>query len=530
MTKIHLEHNSLAELIEQAMIKNAERIAYQCLGESITFKEVEQKSRALACYLLNVAKLSSGDRVAIQLPNINQYPIAAFAVLRAGLVLVNTNPMYTSREMQHQFTDSGAKALIILTDLLPKLSDIMKESKIETVIATSAIDMLSPQGLSTAQVKNHTGGANVVAFMDIVKNTHNEKINRQAINLNHITLIQYTGGTTGLSKGAVLTQRNLLSNIEQTSVHLALNQRTEQALFVTPLPLYHIYAFLLNLWNFTQGNNNILIPNPSDIDGFVESLSAHQITGFCGINTLFSALCHHKNIEQIDFSKLELTLSGGAALTTNAAQSWKNLTGCTISEGYGLSETSPVVSLNPPGQEQVGTIGYPLIETEVRICNDDGVAVKDGEAGEILVRGPQVMQGYWQQVEETSKVLSDDGWLKTGDIAIRQADGFLRIVDRKKDMIIVSGFNVYPNEIEDILTTHPAIAESAVIGEACEKSGELVSAFVVKHNGQSLTNSEVVAHCRTLLTAYKVPKKVTFVDTLPKSAIGKVLRKNLRTT
>lgn len=525
MTKVKLKHNSLAELIEQTMAKNAEQVAYHCLGQAITFKEIEKKSRALACYLLDVAKLSSGDRVAIQLPNINQYPIAAFAVLRAGLVLVNTNPMYTAREMQHQFCDSGAKALIILTDLLPKLSGFIKETSIETIIATSAIDMNSPQPLTVNQTEN----INIISLIETFKYTNNNnKLNRQEVNLNHIALIQYTGGTTGLSKGAVLTHHNLLSNIVQTSAHLSPEKSDKQELFITPLPLYHVYAFLLNLWNFSKGNSNVLIPNPSDMDNFVESLTTHQATGFCGINTLFLALCRHKNIKQVDFSKLKLTLSGGAALTTSAAQSWEALTGCTISEGYGLSETSPVVSLNPPGQEQIGTIGSALIGTEIRICNDDGATVSTGEAGEILVRGPQVMQGYWQQTEETAKVLTVDGWLKTGDIAIEQEDGFLRIVDRKKDMIIVSGFNVYPNEIENILTSHPGIVESAVIGEACEKSGELVSAFVVKHSEQNMTDNEIIAHCRTLLTAYKVPKKITFVDQLPKSGVGKVLRKNLR--
>ena len=525
---ISLNHNNLVQIIEQAMVTYAEQNAYSCLGQSMTFAQVDKKSAILANYLVNDAGLRAGDRVAIQLPNLIQYPIAAFAVLRAGLVLVNTNPLYTAREMQHQFSDSGAKALIILGDMLPKLEHIIDDTEIETVIATQIMDLINPQHSTKETSFPYLESVNLVALADILMS--DKKLNglSQDISLNNIAAIQYTGGTTGLSKGAVLTHGNLLSNLEQTSERLSHVTNVEKEIFVTPLPLYHVYAFLLNLWVFTQGNCNVLIPNPRDLDSFVNTLKEHLITGFCGINTLFIGLSHHERIKQVDFKQLKLTISGGAALTSAAVGSWKKLTGCTISEGYGLSETSPVVTLNPQGKEQIGSIGLPLKATEVQLWNENEQQVEQGEAGEIVVRGPQVMQGYWMQPKETAEVLNSDGWFKTGDIAIAQDDGFFRIVDRKKDMIIVSGFNVYPNEIENILVSHPDILEAAVIGEPCEKSGESVSAYVTTSVEQSLSSQDVIDHCRRLLTPYKIPKKVTFLNELPKSTVGKILRKDLR--
>ena len=527
-SKLSLNHINLAKIIEQAMVTYADLNAYSCLGQSMTFAEVDKKSLSLACYLVNDAGLKTGDRVAIQLPNIIQYPIAAYAVLRAGLVLVNTNPLYTAREMQHQFSDSGAKALIILGDMLPKLEHIISVTEIETVITTQIMDLIKPQYSTNESSSPHFENVNLVSLIDILMSDKKLNSLAQDSTLNTIAAIQYTGGTTGLSKGAVLTHGNLLSNLEQTSDRLSHVTNVEKEIFVTPLPLYHVYAFLLNLWVFTQGNCNVLIPNPRDLDSFVNTLNEHLITGFCGINTLFIGLSHHERIKQVDFKQLKLTISGGAALTSAAVGSWKKLTGCTISEGYGLSETSPVVTLNPPGKEQIGSIGLPLKVTEVQLWNENEQQVEQGEAGEIVVRGPQVMQGYWMQPKETAEVLNSDGWFKTGDIAIAQDDGFFRIVDRKKDMIIVSGFNVYPNEIENILVSHPDILEAAVIGEPCEKSGESVSAYVTTSVEQSLSSQDVIDHCRRLLTPYKIPKKVTFLNELPKSTVGKILRKDLR--
>ena len=522
---ISLKHNNLAELLEQVMHENATEAAYQCFGQTLSFADIEQKSAALAAYLLEEAKLKSGDRVIIQLPNIGQYPIAAYAVLRAGLVLVNTNPLYTPREMQHQFVDSGAKAIIILSDLLPKLAAIIESTKIDCVIATNVTDLVQPQPLD----EHNFIKVNLINFIDaLTQGGKYSEINRHKIKLTDIAAIQYTGGTTGLSKGAVLSHQNLLSNIAQTSERLSQITTDGAEIFVTPLPLYHVYAFLLNLWVFSRGNNNILIPNPRDIEGLIVTLSKNSATGLCGINTLFLGLCNHPRINEVNFKPLKLTVSGGAALTSTVAQHWQNITGCTISEGYGLSETSPVVTLNTPGQEQIGTIGQPLMGTQVEIWNEQGEEVTQGEVGELVVKGPQVMQGYWLQQQETEKVLSHDGWFKTGDIALLKPDGFFQIVDRKKDMIIVSGFNVYPNEVENILMSHPAIIESAVIGEFCDKSGELVSAFIVKATNMDISVAEVIEHCREFLTPYKVPKKFTFLDELPKSSVGKILRKDLR--
>jgi long-chain acyl-CoA synthetase len=523
-----LNHNNLAELIEQKMHENATKPAYQCIGQTLTFAEIDKMSAALSSYLLEIAQLNTGDRVIIQLPNLSQYPIAAYAVIRAGLVLVNTNPLYTPREMQHQFSDSGAKAIIILSDLLPKLTPIIDKTGINTVIATSALDLLQPESLPEL-VSDELDDVTLVSFNGALKlGDVYPKINRAELQLSDIVAIQYTGGTTGLSKGAVLTHQNLLSNILQTSQVLSAVTTDGKEAFVTPLPLYHVYAFLLNLWVFTHGNNNILIPNPRDIEGFIDTLTKSTITGFCGINTLFLGLCSHPRLNEVNFDSLKFTVSGGAALTSSVAKKWQSMTGCTISEGYGLSETSPVVTLNPPGHEQIGTIGLPLAVTAVEIWNEQGEEVKQGEAGELVVKGPQVMQGYWQQQAETDKVLTQEGWLKTGDIAILKADGYLKIVDRKKDMIIVSGFNVYPNEVEDILMAHPAIVESAVIGEACEKSGELVSAFIVKSAQDDISEQAIIQYCKEQLTAYKIPKKITFLSELPKSSVGKILRKDLR--
>jgi long-chain acyl-CoA synthetase len=518
------QYGNLANYIEQSTLKYQNQPVYTCLEQTLTFKDVDEKSYALACYFKQVLKLKQGDRIVIQLPNLIQYPIAIYAALRAGLVIVNTNPLYTTREMLHQFNDAGAKAIVILKDLLPKVNDIQADTPIKHVIVTDATDLIT-NAISTP-LPNAAQGH--VCFNQCILDGQGLTLEPISSQLDDLAVIQYTGGTTGLSKGAILTHSNLLSNVLQTAERLSGVSDVDEGLFVTPLPFYHIYAFLLNLWLFGQGYKNVLIPNPRDMDGFITTIAKHQPTGFCGINTLFLGLCNHPKINTLDFSRLKFTVSGGAALTTAASNSWQEVTGCTISEGYGLSETSPVVTLNPPSKEQIGSIGLPVINTEIQIWNDDEQEVALGEAGELVVRGPQVMKGYWQQVEETNKVLTKEGWFKTGDVAVAQDDGYFRIVDRKKDMIIVSGFNVYPNEIEDILASHPDIIEAAVIGEPNDKTGELVSAYIVKVPNAVISEQDIVNYCRELLTPYKIPKKINFLAELPKSSVGKILRKDLR--
>jgi len=519
---LELNHLHLVELLEQAMKEHGEKPAYSCLGQQVTFSDIDRQSAAFAAYLQNHTALKPGDRIAIQLPNLIQFPIVAFGALRAGMVLVNTNPLYTAREMQHQFKDSGAKAIVILADMLPKLAAIIQQTDIGRVIATNAADLLMPQPIPDSEL-------DAIALLDALSMGAGEAFQPSlATSADSMAAIQYTGGTTGLSKGAVLTHHNLLSNVEQVCSRLGQVCDEGKETFITPLPLYHIYAFLLNLWVFSKGNANVLIPNPRDLDGFVSTLKQVKATGFCGINTLFVGLCHHPDIQQVDFSQLKLTISGGAALTTSASEQWQNTTGCQISEGYGLSETSPVVTLNPPGRQQVGSIGLPVLDTLVEIWDDQDKPLANGETGELVVKGPQVMQGYWQQEEETAKVLTKDGWFKTGDVAIKQDDGFFRIVDRKKDMILVSGFNVYPNEVENVLSSHGEIVESAVIGEPCDSTGELVHAYLVKEAGSGISEQDILDYCKEELTPYKVPKKISFLAELPKSTVGKVLRRELR--
>lgn len=519
--------NQVFDIIAKAFSQYAEQPAYTCLGQTLTFKEIEQKSTALACYLQQHSGLEPGDRIAIQLPNLIQFPVAAYAALQCGFVLVNTNPLYTEREMRHQFSDSGAKAIIILSDLLPKLDAVLNDTQIAHVIVTKATDFLVPEAHSeTYQNKGHVVFQNFLTALDMGSKTN--AIKPVQVALEDLAALQYTGGTTGLSKGAKLSHKNLLANVQQTY------QRFENAcedghdIYVAPLPLYHIYAFMVNLLlAASHGTHNILIPNPRDLDAFVSAIKPFQFTCITGINTLFVGLCHHTDFKQLDFSKLKLTVSGGSALTLNAAKVWNEVTGCTISEGYGLSETSPVLSFNEPGNEKIGTIGYPLFDTEIQIWDESNKPVAQGEEGELVAKGPQVMSGYWQRDDATAESIIN-GFFKTGDIAKFCDDGRLKIVDRKKDMIIVSGFNVYPNEIEDILSQHSQIIEAAVIGKSDSHSGERVCAYVVTHEGAELNQDSLQEYCRGLLTAYKVPKEIHFIAELPKSSVGKVLRRELR--
>ncbi|WP_206483310.1 AMP-binding protein [Thalassotalea sp. G2M2-11] len=512
------DYQNLSQFISDAMQQFADKPAYSCLGQTLTFQEIDSKSTALAAYFQSLG-LCAGDRIVIQLPNLIQYPIVNYAALKAGIIVVNTNPLYTPREMKHQFNDSGAKAIVILSDLYPKLLEILAETNIEQVIVTGAADLLT----NNVEVSE----PNTISFNQAIIAGEGLTLTPSNAALDDVALLQYTGGTTGVSKGAQLTHRNVIANALQSAERIGERCREGMETFVCPLPLYHIYAYTINMLLFSaKGNLNVLIPNPRDLDAFIAAIKPFKITGIAGLNSLFVGLCNKAEFRGLDFSQLSLTLSGGTALTHAAASVWREVTGCSISEGYGLSETSPVLTLNTPGKEEIGTVGLPVIGTEIQFWDENDKPVADGESGQLVARGPQVMKGYWNMPEETAKVMTADGFFKTGDIGLRQENGNLRIVDRLKDMIIVSGFNVYPNEIEDVLVSHPAVLEAAVIGEADEKTGELVHAYITLKSETQET--EIVDFCRERLTNYKMPKKVTILDELPKSSVGKILRRQLR--
>ncbi|WP_065187800.1 AMP-binding protein [Shewanella woodyi] len=523
------QYTSLIDLIEQTSDRYGDKTAYACLGHHTSFSEIERDSRYFAAYLQSIEDLNVGDRIAIQLPNITQFVIAAYGAIRAGMVIVNTNPLYTERELIHQFNDSGAKALVVLSDLLPTLTNVVAKTDIETVISTHALDLHAPQ--EQAQPQPEVPFA-TLTFHHILSQGAELNYQPMTSQLEQLAALQYTGGTTGLSKGAMLSHGNLIANAMQIKSRVGDKLIKGEEIFVAPLPIYHIYAFMVNLvLYFERGACSVLIPNPRDISSLIQTISNYKFSGFAGLNTLFVGLCHQPEFKALDFSHLKVTISGGTALTQAAANVWQQTTGCTISEGYGLSETSPVVSLNSPGLEQIGTIGKPVIGTEVRILDTDDNEVPLGESGEVAVRGPQVMQGYWNKPEETAKVMTQDGFFKTGDIGVATSDGFHKIVDRIKDMIIVSGFNVYPNEIEDVLSNHDAILECAVIGVKDERAGEKVKAVIVlndQSSDQEAARAELESYCRAQLTAYKVPRIIEFVDALPKSTVGKILRRELR--
>lgn len=510
--------NNLAQLLEDGFSRYGDKPAFGCLGQSLTFSEIEIKSRHLAQWLQHECGLNAGDRIVIQLPNLTQYPIATYAALRAGLVIVNTNPLYTSREMKHQFNDSGAKALIILEDLLPKYHAIEDEVNIEKVIVTAAPDLL------TGKQQDREKYFDFNSIISIGESLPEVKPN--SAKLDDIAVLQYTGGTTGVSKGACLTHSNLMANAAQMNLRINRKAADEGENFICPLPLYHIYAFTVNLVGlFSLGIQNTLIPNPRDIDGFVQTLKKTPFTGFSGINTLFMGLCQHPEFSSLDFSKLKITFSGGSMLTSKAFNLWQKITGCTITEGWGLSETSPVITLNEFNKEQVGCVGIPLESTVVEVWDINNKPVAQGEIGELVVKGPQVMPGYWQRPDETANSIID-GFFKTGDVGLIKTDGQVQIVDRLKDMIIVSGFNVYPNEVEDILCSHQHIFEAAVVGDLDDKTGEMVHAHVATL--EPLDEGDVIHFCRQHLTNYKVPRRITFHEQLPKSTVGKVLRRELR--
>lgn len=511
---------SIGDFIEGFFTQHATVPAYTALGQTYSYAQIDAASAQFASYCVHQLGLSAGDRIAIQLPNVLQNPIAVYGAFRAGLVVVNTNPLYTPREMKHQFNDSGAKALVILADFLPKYTEIAQDIGVESVIITSATELLLPNTAPEhAQYVNFTTVLSQGALSELPT--------RFGINIHDVAALQYTGGTTGVSKGAALSHSNIISNCVQTLGRLGDNFESQHEMVICPLPLYHIYAFTVCMMAFaSRGAHILLIPNPRDPDAFIAAIKPHQFTTFAGINTLFVGLASHPDFKACDFSKLKLTISGGTALTMAAVDAWRGVTGCEITEGYGLSETAPVAAFNQVGNEQYGTVGLPVDGTEIAILADDGSHQPQGQTGEIAVRGPQVMVGYWRRPDATAEVMTDDGYFRTGDVGIVLENGCVQIVDRLKDMIIVSGFNVYPNEIEEVLTQHPAILEAAVIGKPDDKTGERVCAYVSLNH--EISTGEIEAHCRKQLTAYKVPKEIHVLTELPKSSVGKLLRRMLR--
>ena len=527
--------NNIVDVFEQSCQTFSSKPSFTSFGRTLNYAELHELADAFAVYLQKETDLKPGDRIAIQLPNLIQYPVVLFGALKAGLVIVNTNPLYTPREMEHQFKDSGAKALVIHKSMAHKAQDFIANTDINTVFLTQVGDLhgFVKRCLLNAAVKYikkmepdfYLPGA--LHLREVLMKYVGQKPSPVTINTDDIAVLQYTGGTTGLSKGAVLTHGNLISNMLQ-GVNV-LDEAAEGCVetVIAPLPLYHIYAFTISLVVMGYGGHSVLIPNPRDIPGFVKEMQKWQMSAFMGLNTLFIALCNNPDFKSVDFSKFTLTISGGCALTHKAADLWKEVTGCEIMEGYGLTETSPVVSINRPGAIKLGTIGVPVAETIVVILDPDGEPVADGVPGELCVKGPQVMVGYWQREKETAACFTDDGYFLTGDVAVREEGGYLRIVDRAKDMILVSGFNVYPNEVEDVFCSHPAILECAAIGIADEHSGEVVKLFAVARD-EKPDVEELKTWSKEYLTRYKIPKQIEFVDELPKTNVGKVLRRMLK--
>lgn len=531
------EYQNIQAVLKQSCERFAEKPAFSNLGKTLTYGELYRLSGEFAAYLQQHTDLQSGDRIAVQLPNLLQYPVVVFGAMRAGLVVVNTNPLYTAREMEHQFNDSGAKALICLANMAHLAESILPKTGVRHVIVTEVGDMLPPlkRMLVNAVIKHVKKMVPAYNLPKAVKLNDALALGRgktpQEANPHNddIAVLQYTGGTTGVAKGAMLTHRNIVANMLQCQALMAANLNEGSEILIAPLPLYHIYAFTFHCMAMMLiGNHNILITNPRDLPAMIKDLSKYRFTGFVGLNTLFVALCNNQDFQKLDFSGLKVTLSGGMALQLATAERWKQVTGCAICEGYGLTETSPVASVNPIKNIQIGTIGIPVPSTRFKVISDDGRELPQGEIGELCIKGPQVMKGYWQRPEDTAEVLDADGWFKTGDIGLIQEDGYIRIVDRKKDMILVSGFNVYPNELEDVLATLPGVLQCAAIGVPDEKSGEAIKVFIVVKPGESLTKEQVMQHMHDNLTGYKRPKLVEFRDSLPTTNVGKILRRELR--
>lgn len=528
---------NIQAVLTESCEKYADKPAFTNLGKTLSYAEVYQLSGDFTAWLQHNTDLQPGDRIAIQLPNVLQYPVVVFGAIRAGLVVVNTNPLYTAREMEHQFTDSGAKAIVCLANMAHLLEKVLPSTEIKTVILTEVGDFLPPVKRFVVNsvvkyIKKMVPAFHIpqAYWLNDVLKQGNKKIARNVNSESQsVAVLQYTGGTTGVAKGAMLTHRNLIANMLQARTMMASNLGEGEETIVAPLPLYHIYAFTFHCMAMMMtGNHNLLITNPRDLPSMIKDMSKWKFSGFVGLNTLFVALCNNEAFRKLDFSALKMTVSGGMALQIAAAKRWEEVTGAKICEGYGMTETSPIATVNPIENIHLGTIGIPVPSTLCKVIDDDGNELPLGEPGELCVKGPQVMKGYWHNEEATHQMLDENGWLRTGDIAIIQEDGYMRIVDRKKDMILVSGFNVYPNEIEDVLVSMPEVLQCAAIGVPSEKSGEEIKVFIVLREGMSLTQEQVIKHMRKSLTSYKVARTVEFRDELPITNVGKVLRRELR--
>ena len=533
------QYDSVMDVFTESTRKFADKPAISNMGKSIDYAELDRLTQYFASYLQQKTNLVKGDRIAIMMPNLLQYPVAVFGAMRAGLIVVNTNPLYTDRELQHQLKDSGAKAIVVVEMFAQTLSDVIQDTDVETVITTRVADMLDfPKSMLVNFVIKYVKKMippyklpQAVSFKDVLAEGATLPPQKVALNQDDIAFLQYTGGTTGVSKGAMLSHGNMLANLQQAYHWITNGGKLKEGdeMVITALPLYHIFALTANCLTFMRlGAHNILITNPRDMPGFVKELKKHKFTAFTGVNTLFNALLNTPGFSELDFSRLRLVLGGGMAVQEAVAAQWKEVTGSTLVEAYGLTETSPAACINPTDlKEYNASIGLPIPSTDASVRDENNNALGVGEAGELCIRGPQVMVGYWQRPEATAKTIDSDGWLHTGDVAEMDENGYFRIVDRLKDMILVSGFNVYPNEIEGVLASHDGILEAGAIGIPDDHSGEVVKVVIVKSD-PNLTEADVKAHCKEYLTGYKRPKVIQFVDDLPKSNVGKILRRELR--
>ena len=531
------QYRSIVSVFDEAISKYRDRPAFRNFGKTLTYGEIDKLSRQFAAYLLGELKLKKGDRVAIMMPNCLQYPIAIFGVLRAGLTVVNVNPMYTPRELKHQLTDSGASVLLVVDNFGKTAQEALAGTQVKQVITTALGDLVGfPKGAIVNFVLKYVKKmvpdydiSGTVRFKDTLTLGQMHTLPEVDIDSGDIAFLQYTGGTTGVAKGAMLTHRNLVANMQQAGVWVGTGLDYGNEVIITALPLYHIFALTANCLVFMKlGGLNHLITNPRDMPGFVKELKATRFTAITGVNTLFNGLLNTPGFDEVDFSNLKMTLGGGMAVQRAVAEKWKKVTGVTLVEAYGLTETSPAACINPMNlQDYNGAIGLPVPSTDACVKDDDGNILPTGEVGELCIKGPQVMKGYWQRPEETANVIDADGWLHTGDMAKMDENGFFFIVDRKKDMILVSGFNVYPNEVEDVIAGMDGVLEVAAIGVPDEKSGEAVKVFIVKKD-PALTADQVKAYCRDNLTGYKQPRQIEFRTELPKTNVGKILRKELR--
>lgn len=533
-------YNNLCEVFEDSCKKYREKAALSNMGATISYHEYDRLTGRFASFLQHELKLKKGDRIAIQMPNLLQYNIALYGAFRAGLIVVNTNPLYTAREMEHQFKDSGAKAIVILSNFAHMLQEVLPATNIQHVIITDVGDLLGfPKKLIVNNVLKYIKKAipaykinKSIKFLDALELGSKKPFQEIRCKSEDPAFLQYTGGTTGVSKGAILSHGNVLANMLQIAAWMKPCLVEGQEIAICALPLYHIFSLTLNAMTFMiYGAEVVLITNPRDMVGFIKELKAKPFSVFSGVNTLFNGLMNHPDFSSINFNAVKVSVAGGMALQTAVAEKWMKITDSLLVEGYGLTETSPVATVNPLSKKgnHVGTIGLPVPNTILKLLDDDGNEVAEGQQGEVAIKGPQVMQGYWQRPDETAKVMTGDGYFKSGDIGIMDQEGYFKIVDRKKDMILVSGFNVYPNEIEDVLANLDGVLESAAIGVPDEKSGEAVKVVIVKKD-PGLTTEQVIQHCRQNLTNYKVPRYVEFRHELPKTNVGKILRRALRTT